>query len=106
MCAAQPKKSPSIYGVHPGVVMVQKWIAELKAKTGRSLDEWGALAKEEGPASETAPREWLKINHKLGTNSAWWIAARVEERNRKKIRLKGIWQRRRSMSMSSIRGRK
>jgi len=106
MCAAQPKKSPSIYGVHPGVVMVQKWIAELKAKPGRSLDEWVALAKEEGPASETDRREWLKINHKLGTNSAWWIAARVEERNRKKIRLKGIWQRRRSMSMSSIRGRK
>jgi hypothetical protein len=78
MCAAQPKKSPSIYGVHPGVVMVQKWIAELKAKTGRSLDEWVALAKEEGPASETDRREWLKINHKLGTNSAWWIAARVE----------------------------
>jgi hypothetical protein len=35
MCAVQPKKSPSIYGVHPGVVLVQKWIAELKAKTGR-----------------------------------------------------------------------
>lgn len=78
MCAAQPKKSPSIYGVHLGVVMVQKWIAELKAKTGRSLDEWVALAKKEGPASETDRREWLKINHKLGTNSAWWIAARVE----------------------------
>src|SRR4030095_15844454 len=77
MCAAQPKKSPSIYGVHPGVVMVQKWIAELKAKTGRSLDEWVALAKKEGAASETDRRDWLKINHKLGTNSAW-IAARVE----------------------------
>ena len=78
MCAAQPKKSPSIYGVHPGVVMVQKWIAELKSKTGRSLDEWVALAKKEGPAGEADRREWLKISHKLGTNSAWWIAARVE----------------------------
>ncbi len=25
----------SIYGVHPGVLMTQKWIAELKLKTGR-----------------------------------------------------------------------
>jgi hypothetical protein len=58
--------------------MVQKWISELKQKTGRSLDEWMALAKREGPPDEKDRREWLKISHKLGTNSAWWIAARVE----------------------------
>jgi Domain of unknown function (DUF5655)/Domain of unknown function (DUF4287) len=78
MCAARPRKSQSIYGVHPGVIMVQKWISELKQKTGRSLDEWMALARQEGPADEKDRREWLKIRHKLGTNSAWWIAARVE----------------------------
>jgi hypothetical protein len=78
MWAARPKKSTSIYGVHPGVMMVEKWIAGLKAKTGRSLDEWVALAKKEGPAGETDRREWLKITHQLGTNTAWWIAARVE----------------------------
>jgi hypothetical protein len=33
-------KPTSIYGVHPGVLMTQKWIAELKQKTGRTLDEW------------------------------------------------------------------
>ena len=33
-------KRKSLYGVHPGVLMVQKWIAELKVKTGKSLDEW------------------------------------------------------------------
>jgi hypothetical protein len=59
-------------------MMVQKWLSELKEKTGRSLDEWIALAKKEGPATEQERREWLKIQHKLGTNSAWWIAARVE----------------------------
>lgn len=37
--ATEPKRK-SIYGVHPGVLMTQKWIAELKEKTGRSLDEW------------------------------------------------------------------
>jgi hypothetical protein len=80
MIAAQAKKSRSIYGVHPGLEMVQKWIAELKPKTGRSLDEWIALAKKEGPANEKDRREWLKISYKLGTNSAWWIAARGRKR--------------------------
>jgi hypothetical protein len=68
----------SIYSVHPGVAMVQNWIATLKEKTGRSLDEWLALAKKEGPADNKARREWLKSKHKLGTNSAWWIADRIE----------------------------
>jgi uncharacterized protein DUF4287 len=58
--------------------MAQKWISKLKQKTGRSLDEWMALAKQEGPPDEKDRREWLKISHRLGTNSAWWIAARVE----------------------------
>jgi hypothetical protein len=76
---AQAKKSrKSIYGVHPGVAMVQKWIEELKDKTGRSLDEWIALVKKAGPKSEAERREWLKSQHKLGTNSAWWIAERAE----------------------------
>jgi len=73
--ATQPK---SLYDVHPGVAMVQKWVAELKPKTGRSLEEWIALAKKEGPKDENARRAWLKTKHKLGTNSAWWISDRVE----------------------------
>lgn len=67
----------SLYDVHPGVAMVQKWIADLKQKTGRSLEEWMAFVKREGPRDEKSQREWLKIQHKLGTNAAWWIAARV-----------------------------
>ena len=58
--------------------MVQKWVSELKEKTGRSLDEWIALVKKEGPKGEHERREWLKTKHKLGTNSAWWIAERTE----------------------------
>lgn len=65
------------YDVHPGVAMVQKWIAELKQKTGRSLEEWIAVAKKEGPKEDKARREWLKTKHKLGTNSSWWISERV-----------------------------
>ena len=51
-------KSTFLYDVHPGVAMIQKWIAELKDKTGRSLDEWIVLVKESGPADEKACRAW------------------------------------------------
>jgi len=68
----------SIYSVHPGVLMTQKWVAELKQKTGRSLDEWLKLVRKSGPATETERRQWLKTEHGLGTNSAWWIAERAE----------------------------
>jgi hypothetical protein len=71
-------KTKAVYDVHPGVDMVQKWVAEFKEKTGRSLEEWLALVKKEGPKDEKARREWLKTKHKLGTNSAWWIAERAD----------------------------
>ena len=66
----------SIYGVHPGVLTTQKWIAELKQKTGRSLDEWLKLIKQAGPPTENERRDWLKSKFGLGTNSAWWLAER------------------------------
>jgi len=71
-------KSESLYGVHPSVAMVQKWLAELKGKTGRSMEEWVALVKKEGPKDEKSRRDWFKTKHKLGTNSASWIAERAE----------------------------
>lgn len=71
-------QAESIYSVSPGVAMVQKWEAELKGKTGRTLDEWIALVKKEGPKDEKNRRQWLKSKHKLGTNSAWWIAQCVD----------------------------
>jgi hypothetical protein len=70
------KAKQSLYSVHPGIYMVQKWIETLPEKTGRSLDDWLALVKREGPPTEQERREWLKTKHKLGTNSAWWIAER------------------------------
>jgi len=71
-------RAKSIYSVHPGVQMVQNWVATLKEKSGRSLDEWLALVKKSGPKTEKERREWLKKVHGLGTNSAWWIAERAE----------------------------
>ena len=71
-------KKKSIYGIHPGVLMTQKWIADLKDKTGRSLEEWLKLIKKSGPKDEKARREWLKTEHGLGNNSAWWLAERAD----------------------------
>jgi len=71
-------KSASAYDVHPGIAMVQKGIAELKLKTGRTLEEWIALVKKDGPAGHLARRNWLKSKHKVGNNAAWWIVERAE----------------------------
>ncbi len=70
-------KSQALYDVHPGVAMMQKWIEELKEKSGRCLEEWMALIEKEGPRDEKGRREWLKTKHKFGTNSAWWLAERA-----------------------------
>lgn len=75
--AATQPKTKSIYGVHPGVEMTQKWVGELKQRTGRSLEEWLRLIKKSGPKDEQARREWLKTEHGLGTNSAWWLSERA-----------------------------
>ena len=71
-------RAKPIYSVHPGVQMVQNWVATLKEKSGRSLDEWMALVKKSGPKTEKERRDWLKKVYGLGTNSAWWIAERAE----------------------------
>jgi len=57
--------------------MMEKWVAELKGKSGRSVEEWIMFVKKEGPKDEKSRREWLKSKHNLGTNSAWWIAERA-----------------------------
>ena len=76
--SATQSSRQSIYSVHPGVAMTVKWIGELKQKTGRSLDEWMNYLKTKGPKDEQARRAWLKEEHGLGTNTAWWLAERVE----------------------------
>jgi hypothetical protein len=61
------------YDVHPGVAMLQKWVAELPDKTGRSLEEWAEVARRSPLKSVKEKRDWLKAEYGLGTNSAWWI---------------------------------
>jgi len=66
-----------VYSVHPGVAMVQKWVVELPAKTGRSLEQWFKHIKIAGPATERECRDWLKNTYDLGTNTAWWLAEKA-----------------------------
>jgi hypothetical protein len=68
----------SIYGVHPSVALTQKWLTELKSKTGRTIEEWAALVRKSAPKEESARREWLKEKHGLRTNYARFIAERAE----------------------------
>jgi len=78
MPTAKTAWTNSLYDAHPSLAMVQKWLAALKEKTGRSMEEWIALLKKEGPRDEKSRREWLKTKHKMGTNRASWIAERAE----------------------------
>ena len=52
----------------------------MPGKTGRALEEWIELVHEDGPDSERDRRAWLKSEHGMGTNGAWWIAELAEGR--------------------------
>src|ERR1041384_645465 len=71
---ATRKQSRSNYDVHPSLNMYQSSLAALKEKTGRSLAEWIKFVNKEGPETEKERRAWLKSEHGLGMNYAWWIA--------------------------------
>jgi len=58
--------------------MVQKMMAGLKSKTGRSLEEWISAVKMSGPKSEKERREWLRQEHGVPTQSAVWIVERAD----------------------------
>jgi len=66
------------YDPHPGIAMVRNWLDALKAKTGRDLDEWTALIKSKGPKDTPSRQDWLKNEHKLGTNEARWLVDHAE----------------------------
>jgi hypothetical protein len=66
----------TIYSPHPSIAYAQSVVANMKVKTGRSLEEWIAFVRKSGPATEEERRAWLQQKHALGTNYAWWIAQR------------------------------
>ena len=76
--SSKAKTSRIVYSPHPSISMVVKWVAELKEKTGRDLGEWCAYIQKNGPDDLAARRQWLKDKHKIGTNTAWWLAERAD----------------------------
>ena len=69
-------RKKSRYSPHPSIAYAQSVVAGMRAKTGRSLEEWVALVAKKGPKDEAGRAAWLKREHELGTNYAGWIAAR------------------------------
>jgi len=72
--STHPPRRRNPYSVHPGVVMVQRFIATLPARTGRPLTEWLELLRTTGPADSRARRDWLRRTHHLDAGTARWIA--------------------------------
>ncbi|HJW09641.1 MAG TPA: DUF5655 domain-containing protein [Holophagaceae bacterium] len=66
----------SPYSVHPAVAYQQAIIANLKAKTGRSLAEWLALAEAKGPKDRKKLSAWLK-ERGLGGTQAGIVSERL-----------------------------
>jgi hypothetical protein len=68
-------KKKTVYSLHPSYRMIETSKKNILEKTGRSYEAWVKFAKKEGPADLTERRAWLKKEHDLSTNYAWWIAA-------------------------------
>jgi len=73
---ATPLKDSTPYDLHPSVAYVQAILANLEARTGRSLEAWVDLARKASPAETKARRAWLK-EQGLGANQASLVAQRA-----------------------------
>ena len=62
------------YAEHPAIAYSASIIRNMPARTGRSMDEWVALALREAPHEEVACRDWLREAHGLGGTTASGIA--------------------------------
>jgi hypothetical protein len=77
-----PRKSAAapLYSPHPSIDYARSVLANFERTTGKTLDEWVELVQTAGPAGAKARREWLKAEHGVGTNMAWWLAEWAEGR--------------------------
>lgn len=76
---------PRPYGVHPSVAYAQSIVAGMKARTGRSLDEWAALLAEQGPEAPAERKAWLKSAHGLGATTATLVLERAAGKDRSEV---------------------
>ena len=68
----------SVYTLHPGFAMEESSMANLKERTGRSVEEWVRVVGKSGPATGKERIARLKEAHGITTNYALWIAKRVD----------------------------
>jgi len=72
------RKSP--YSLSPVFEYLASGLANLEKRTGRTIAEWDALIRSEGPPTRKERVAWLKAEHGLGTNQASWLAQSAEGR--------------------------
>jgi hypothetical protein len=58
--------------------MMQAVVANLPKKTGKSLQQWIAILKKDGPSDSKEKVAWLKSVHKLGHVTAQIVVANAE----------------------------
>jgi predicted transport protein len=73
---AQSRTASAPYDLHPSVAYVQAVLANFKAKTGRTVEEWTALVHAEGLDDAKAIHTWLKTQG-LGGTQAGLVAQRA-----------------------------
>lgn len=62
------------YSEHPAIGYTAAVLDNMRARTGRSMEDWVALALAKGPSGEKACREWLRQEFDLGMTTASGIA--------------------------------
>lgn len=70
--AAQRPKSK--YRPHPGLAQEESAKRKLAEETGRTFDQWVALAKKRG-SEQAELRSWLRKEHGLASMTSWWVAS-------------------------------
>jgi hypothetical protein len=63
------------YALHPAYRMEEAYHRNLKERTGRDFASWVKLAKAKGPKDRKELLAWLKKEHGLSSNYAWWVAS-------------------------------
>lgn len=74
--AATLKRKKSLYSMHPSFDHEEAGLRLIKERTGKTLEEWMAHVKRNGPAEPRARLAWLK-KQGLTTNYAGWVASRA-----------------------------
>jgi hypothetical protein len=67
----------SIYDNQPRQSMEEACVAKLPEKTGKTIEQWVAIVRKDGPASDKERREWLKKEYGFTTNYAGFVAERA-----------------------------